>query len=163
MRIPRHLPVVVVVTAWLMFIVSFFLPATDVVELGGTAPGTPLTGWQALTTSVDSFGHPLTFLFVLKEPRTLLLLAFPFINLIMLLAPLVVALVWEEAWMVSGVFLLFCFVPWLLPKELTGNQFVGFFLWDLSFFLMGAGCILASIAWKQACEAQIQRLHESAA
>jgi len=162
MRIPRHLPPVGIALAWLMFIASFFLPATDVVEMSGTAPGTPLTGWQAFTTSLEIFGHPVTLLLIPKEPSLLLLLAFPLINLVMLFSPLP-ALAWEEAWMLSGVFLLFGFVPRLLPRELIGNLFVGFYLWDLSIFMMGVGCILASIAWKQAYEAEIQRLRQSAA
>ena len=103
-----------------MFIVSFFLPATDVVEMDTAPPGTPLTGWQAFTTSLAVFGHPLTYLLILKMPRMLLLLAVPFINLMMLLAPLV-ALVWEEAWILSGWFVLCGFAPWLLPKAIASS------------------------------------------
>jgi hypothetical protein len=161
-RIPRHLPVVVVITAWLMFIVSFFLPVTDIVEMAKAPPGTPLTGWQAFTASLTVFGHPLTYLLILKEPLLLLLLAFPLFNLLMLLAPLA-AFAWEEAWMLSGWFMLCGFVPWLLPKAITGTLFVGFYVWDLSFFVMGAGCVLASIACKQACEEEIWRLRQNAA
>ena len=162
MRIPRHLPLAVVTLAWLMFIFSFFLPATDVLSIGGTAPDTPLTGWQAFTTSFEVFGSPFILL-IPQEPRLLLLLAFPPINLVMLLSPLLAALVWERAWILSGLLLPFGIVPWLLPKDFTGNLFAGFYLWDSSFFLMGAGCILASIAWKQACETEIQRLHDNVA
>jgi hypothetical protein len=161
-RIPRFLPVVVVITAWLMLVVSFFLPATDIVEMCKTPPGTPSTGWQAFTTSLAVFGHPLTYLLILKMPRMLLLLAFPFIKLTMLLAPLV-ALAWDEAWIPSGWFMLCGFVPWLLPKAIAGNLFAGFYFWDVSFFVMSAGCILASIACKQAYETEIQRLRRSAA
>jgi hypothetical protein len=161
-RIPRYLPVGVVTTAWLMFMMSFFLPATDIVEMDNTPPGTALTGWQAFTTSLAVFGQPLTFLLILKMPRMLLLLAFPFINLMMLLAP-VAALAWEEAWILSGWFMLCGFVPWLLPKAIAGNLFAGFYFWDVSFFVMSAGCVLASIACKQAYETEIQRLRKSAA
>ena len=38
MRIPRQLPRIVIILAWLMFVFSFFLPATDVI----TDPDTPL-------------------------------------------------------------------------------------------------------------------------
>lgn len=96
MHIPRHLPAASVLTAWLLFVISFFLPATNVVEVGGTVPGTPLTGWQAFTSSVGVLaGQPLI---IIAEPRTLLFLTFPFINLTMLFAPVAV-LAWDDSWL----------------------------------------------------------------
>jgi hypothetical protein len=154
MNIPRHLSVTVVSAAWLMFIVSFFLPATNVVETGGTAPGTPLTGWQAFSSSLEVLAvQPLI---IIAEPRTLLFLTFPFINLAMLLAPVVV-LAWDDSWLLSGLFFLFGLLPWLFPKAVTGDLFVGFYLWDLSFFMMIFGCVLASINQKQINDAAIQK------
>ena len=89
MRIPHHLPVAAVAVAWLMFIGSLFLSANNRLEMPGASPGTPLTGWQAFAASLVVAAHPLV---ILAEPRTLLFLflTFPFINLAMLLAPLVV-------------------------------------------------------------------------
>jgi len=162
MRIPRHLPVIVVITAWIVFVVSFFLPTTDVLEMPGTPPGTPLTGWQAFTTSFEMIGYPLSILLIAKDPRILVLLTFPLINFVMLFSPLA-ALAWEEAWTLSGWFMLCGSVPWLLPKEIAGHLFVGFYLWDFSFFMMSAGCILASIAHKQADVAELQRLRKTVA
>lgn len=85
MRIPRHLPAVVVLAAWLMFIVSFFLPTTDVLSIGGTEPDTPLTGWQAFTLSLEMLGYPPAIFTIIDQPRILLFLLFPFVNLAMLL------------------------------------------------------------------------------
>jgi hypothetical protein len=100
MRIPRHLSAIVVTLAWLMFIVAFFLPATNRLEMGDTPPHTALTGWQTFTSSLFVLGaQPLI---VLVEPSTLLFLTFPFINLAMLLAPLV-ASSWERAALLSFV------------------------------------------------------------
>ena len=160
MRIPRYLPAAIAITAWLMFVISFFLPATNVVEMGGTAPGTPLTGWQTFTSSLGVLAaQPLI---IIAEPRTLLFLTFPFINLAMLFAPIVV-LAWDDSWFLSGLFLLFGLLPWLLPKDVTDNLFVGFYLWDLSFFAMVAGCILVSISRKQIYDSAIQRVQNHAA
>jgi hypothetical protein len=139
----RYLPAVVVIVAWLMFIFSFFLPTTNVLAMGGTAPGAPLTGWQAFTSSLEVLAvQPFV---ILAEPRTLLFLIFPFINLVMLLAPVIV-LAWDDSWLLSGLFLSFGLLPWCFPKAVTGDLFVGFYLWDLSFFMMMVGCVLVSIS-----------------
>ena len=153
MRIPRHLPAVVVVAAWLMFIGSFFLPATNVVALAGTKPGTPLTGGQSLAAALEVIAvQPLL---VLIEPSTLLFLAFPFINLAMLVAPLV-AMSREGSALLSLLLILSGVLPWMLPKEITGDLFVGFYLWDASFLVMSAGCVLANIRRSQASQEEIR-------
>jgi hypothetical protein len=160
MRIPRRLSEVMVIAAWLMFIVSFFLPATNVLAMSSTPPGTPLTGWQAFTSSLAVLAaQPLI---IIAEPRTLLFLAFPFINLGMLVAP-VVTLAWDDSWVVSGLFLLAGLLPWVFPKSVTGDLFVGFYLWDFSFFMMAMGCILVSVSRRQFYAGEIQRLREGAA
>jgi len=142
----RHLPKAIVISAWLMFVVSFFLPATNVLEMGGTTPGTPLTGWQTFASSIEVLAvQPLI---IIAEPRTLLFLTFPFINLAMLVAPLII-LAWEDAWVLSGALVLCGLFPWIFPKDMTGQLFVGFYLWDASFFVMAAGSILASVRWRQ--------------
>lgn len=142
MRMSHHLPAVIVWGAWLVFIVSFFLPATNVAEMGGTSPGTPLIGWEAFTSSLKVLAaQPLV---IIAEPRMLLFLAFPFINFAMLVAPFVV-LAWDDSWLLSGLFLLMGLFPWVFPKSVTGDLFVGFYLWDLSFFAMSIGCVLVSL------------------
>ena len=143
----------VILVAWLMFIVSFFLPATNVVALAGTKPRTPLTGWQSLATALEVV--VVQPLIVLIEPSTVLFLAFPFINLAMLVAPLV-ALSREGSALLSLLLILSGALPWVLPKEITGDLFVGFYLWDASFLLMSAGCVLANIRRSQASREEIR-------
>lgn len=160
MRIPRHLPTVIVVLAWLMFSASFFLPATNVVQSGGTAPGTPLTGWQAFTSSLEIlFVQPLA---IIAEPRILLFLAFPFINLAMLISPVPV-LAWDDSWILSGFLLPFGLLPWIFPKSVTGELFIGFYLWDASFFVMTVGSILVGIRRRQIYENSMQAFRERGA
>lgn len=154
MRIVRRLPAAVVFTAWLTFVVAFFLPATNVVEMSGTKPGTPLTGWQAFTSSLEVLAvQPLI---VIAEPRTLVFLAFPFVNLAMLLAP-VVALGWDDSWLVSWLFVLCGVLPWVFPKDVTGELFVGFYLWDASFFAMAIGCILVRMERRRVYARDLKR------
>jgi hypothetical protein len=141
-RTPRYLPAFIVVVAWLAFVVSFALPATNVVGIAGTPPGTPATGWQAFIASLEALVcEPLL---VIVEPRTLLFLAFPFINFAMLVAPWFV-LSSDDGAAFGWAFLPVGFLPWVLPKSLTGELFIGFHVWDLSFFAMFAGSILMSI------------------
>jgi hypothetical protein len=123
-------------------------------KMGGTESGTPLTGWQAFTSSLEVLAvQPLI---IIAEPRTLLFLAFPFINLAMLFAPVAV-LAWDDSWLLSGLFFLFGILPWFFPKDVTGDLFVGFYLLDLSFFIMIAGCVLVSIGRKQIYDTAIQK------
>jgi len=137
----------------------FLLSASD--GCGGAGrhtAGTPLTGWQAFTSSIYVLvGQPLI---IIAEPRTLLFLAFPFLNLAMLIAPVVLA--WDEAWLLSGLFLLLGLLPWVFPKTVTGDLFVGFYCWDCSFFAMCIACVLVSVSRRMFYAREIRRLRESA-
>jgi hypothetical protein len=144
-RLPRKLLVTVpMLAAWIMFFASFFLPATNVVEKGGTPPGTPLLGWDAFCRSLLLL--PALPLVLIAEPRALLFLTFPFINAAMLVIPLVALRDPELAPLCGATLAPPGIVPWLLPKMLTGDLFIGFYLWNLSFFAMAVGCILFGLA-----------------
>jgi hypothetical protein len=140
--------------AWLMFFTSFFLPATNVVERGGTPPGTPLPGWDAFFSSLTVLAAQ-PFI-VIAEPRALLLLAFPFINAAMIVIPLVALREPELAPWYGSVLVPLGLIPWLLPKTLTGDLFIGFYLWNVSFFAMAAGCVWFGLAddwcWRHATD-----------
>ena len=158
MRVWHQAARFIIPLAWVLFVVSFFLPASNVVALRGTEPGTPLTGWQTFTSSLIVLAaQPLI---VVAEPRTVLFLAFPLVNLAGLLAPIVLA--WDDCWALSWLFLICGIVPWVFPKSVTGDLFIGFYLWNFSFFADFIGCILVSVSRKQAFAAQIRRLNENA-
>lgn len=133
---------------------SFFLPATNAFEMPTTPPGTPLTGWQTCTSWLTFLAvEPLI---IIAQPRSIVVLSFPVIDVAMLAAPFVV-LAWDRAWLLSGCFFLFGFLPWLLPTGFLGDMFIGFYLWDVSFFVMGAGCVLAGISRRQAYDRPLPR------
>jgi hypothetical protein len=120
---------------------SFFLPATNVLQTGGTAPGTPLTGWEMMRCTLLAV-HPIV---LLVEPRALFLLAIPLANLAMLLSPLFFPAA-ERIWpSVAFVFVLAGGLPWILPSILVGDQFIGLWLWQASLFAMAVGWVLAGI------------------
>jgi hypothetical protein len=124
---------------WLLFFGSFFLPATNVVENAGNPPGTPLSGWDACYSSVMLLtAQPLI---AIAEPRALLILTFPFINAAMIVIPLVAYSDSDRALRCGALLLPLGIVPWLLPKLLTKDVFIGFYVWNISFFAMAACCI----------------------
>jgi len=127
--------------AWLLFVASFFLPATNVLAVGGNPPGTPLTGWQAFSSSI--IAGPLNIWALIAEPVVLIFLIFPLANLLMLVAPLLIATLEECAVMLAPILIVCAAIVWLLPKELTGDLFVGFYCWNLSFLLMAAASVLS--------------------
>lgn len=139
MRILSWLPVGLILSAWSMFLVSFFLPATNTLVSANAESGSPLTGWEAFYTSFLVLIS--TPFIVLIEPRTLLFLMFPIVNFVMALAPWIAAS--EDRAVLLGLFLVPCgFLPWLLPRGITGDILIGFYLWNASYFLMAVGCIL---------------------
>lgn len=138
---------VIITVAWLLFMLSFLLPATDVIERGGTAPGTPLTGWQAFIASIRiGLFNPLVWV---AEPRFLLFLVFPFANGLMLLVPLLCLVLRDKAAFLALPLLPCGVIPWILPKSLVGNLFIGFYLWNLSFLAMCVGCVVVSLAYRE--------------
>lgn len=152
MRVPRFLAAGVVIGAWLLFIASFYLPATNVIEKPGTPPGTPLTGWQAFA-SIPIVATPMIAITI---PRSLLVLfMFPLINFVMFMAPIIV-LAWSiEPRVMSLLFALFGMAPWFIPKVLSGDLFIGFYVWDASFFAMAIGCVLISMRRRQVIDPMI--------
>lgn len=137
------MPWAIIAIAWFAFLVSFFLPATDVVEVGGVAPGTPLSGWQAFTASLLTFAAMFPWM-MFAEPRCLLFLAFPLMNLLAFVAPMFALLAPEEAEYLGLVLIPLAAIPLLLPHVLTGNLLIGFYLWIGSFFGMSLGGIWLS-------------------
>lgn len=151
MRIPKYLSAGVVLGAWLLFIASFYLPATNVIEKPGTPPGTPLTGWQAFA-SIPIVATPMVAITI---PKGFVLFTFPLINFVMFMAPIIV-LAWSiESWVMTPLFVLFGIAPWFIPKELSGDLFIGFYVWDASFFAMAIGCVLVSMRRRQVIDPPI--------
>lgn len=124
-----------------MFVASFFLPATNALETPGSAPGTPMTGWETMC-SVQVVVHPFV---LLAEPRVFLFLLFPILNLAALVSPRLVPAA-EDIWPAAALaFLLVGSLAWFLPTTMLGERFVGYWLWHSSFFVMAVGWSLFGI------------------
>ncbi len=125
--------------AWPLFFASFFLPATDVVAMPGPEDA-PLNGWQAMTSAVLTVAfQPII---IVADPRVLLFLVFPAVNVLMLIAPLRVWSSRECAVPLGIVFVVAGILPFLIPAMFFRNVFVGYYLWNASFFLMASACLL---------------------
>jgi hypothetical protein len=151
MRVPRQVPVAAAFAAWTGFVVSLFLPMTTI---GGTAP---LTGWEACTAWLEVFHDPLFFIAMAMQPGLILLLLLPIIDFAMLFATLP-ALTWDDAWVLTGVFIPLSLLPSFFKILAHAEIFVGFYLWALSSFMMGAACVLTSICRRQIYESEMKTL-----
>lgn len=129
----------IVWSTWCLFVVSFFLPAMNAGALPHTPSDTPLTGWEAMLAAISCVGIAPWLIFI--EPRVLLFLIIPWLNLAMLLAPLCLRGDRELTRIVGVVFVRLTIFPWLLPLHLMGTLFVGFYVWSGSFLLMGLGLV----------------------
>src|SRR5204863_6482162 len=72
----------------------------------------------------------------MADPTVSLFLVFPLANAAMLLAPLLIFAFDDRAALVASLFLPCAILPWLLPKTLTGDLFIGFYCWNASFVAM---------------------------
>ncbi len=132
---------------WVCFITSFFLPATNVLERGGTRPGTPMVGWDAAISSVTTIGaQPLI---LIAEPKSILFLLFPLVNLMMLLSPAWALGEPESAFWLAIVLLPIGICTVGMPATLIGDVFAGFYLWVGSFFVVSVGCIVLSLSTRR--------------
>lgn len=131
------------VVAWVCFVVSFFLPATDTLEVAGTAPGTPLTGWQAMIISVQSLGNP--WLIVFRPQILPLFLLWVMGNAGMLVAPIVIFTLRSKALIFVALLVPTACSVWFLPSDMSGNLFSGFYVWETSLVLMSLACILNAL------------------
>lgn len=88
---------------------------------------------------------PLASIILMANPAIHLFAAFPLMNLTMLFAPCVTfAGRWSAA--LALILVPSGLLPLWLPVAIRGDIFVGFFLWNISFFIMSAECILATAA-----------------
>ena len=132
--------------SWLMFLASFFLPATNVLAMAGTAPGTPLTGWQAFESSLSAGAF--NFWAWLGDLRVMVFLIFPFTNSVMLVAP-AFRVLGKFSFIPALILLPAAVVPWLLPHYLCGDLYVGFYLWNASYLMASLGCCQLAIAFRE--------------
>ncbi len=130
--------------SWLTFLLSFFLPASDVVSLPNTGESA-LTGWQAMVSSVTLVF--LTPILWFAEPRCLLFFVFPFTNFTFLVLPIAVLWLRGDSWVLIPVMLTAYGIPFVIPSGFFRNLYIGFYLWHNSHLLGAVGVGLASYAF----------------
>jgi hypothetical protein len=106
--------------------------------------GTPLIGWDAALSSITLPASQPLILFA--EPKFLIFLVYPFINLLMLLSPTIpLFLPRPAAGLLPLVLIPAALIPLTLPKTMTGDLFIGFYLWISSFLLISTGCLIFTL------------------
>ena len=137
----RNIHLGLVILTWGVFLASFAMPATDVLV---TQTADAMTGWQACVAAVEiPLAHPVALLaLTLDNPTTLLLFAVPIVNTILFFSP-VFAARRPFSWLYSPLLAVAGIMPWLLPGELLGNLFIGFYCWNGSFWVMTLLCLFA--------------------
>ncbi len=130
-----------VALTWFVFLMSFVLPWTNVMV---GHDGKPIPGWRACLYSVAiPLADPVILIALIRsDPASLLVFIVPLANLHMFVSPVFAArrplsLFFCPALAFGGI------VPWLLPGELVGNMFIGFYCWNGSFWTMVALCVSA--------------------
>ena len=138
-RISRRKVKVIIAASWMLFVLSFVLPATNI-----NAPsGKLLLGWEAFAESLSGLINPMLWLI---DFRVNLFLIFPFANALMLLAPVLCRILGDKAEALAILLVPCAVVPWLIPKVLTGDVFIGFYCWNTSFLTMSLGCLLLPLS-----------------
>jgi hypothetical protein len=140
----RTIAITTAAVAWLTFVVSFFLPATQAFNfIADSAP--IVNGWGAF---VDTFLNAPLILAFSGNPYALLLLYSPLANLLLLLAPIAFLDVRRLA-AAYGIVLAACGSAILAGScRGSGTYYVGFYTWAASFFVMSGACLLASFCAK---------------
>lgn len=135
----------IIILGWCIFVTSFFLPATNVLQMPESAPGTPMTGWETMC-SLHLFINPFVLLGIgIGEPWALVLLAFPFTNLGALVSLGFLPTADEAGPYLAFAFFLAGILPWFIPPVMLGDRFTGYWLWQGSIFVMAAGWYLAGL------------------
>jgi hypothetical protein len=132
-----------VLVAWLMGVTSLFLPASVALAQGGTPPGTPLSGWEAISSA-----NYILFLspwIVIVEPRFAVLPLIGAVTFLLLAIPLLYSAADCEAWLLVP---LLCFSAslWLLPDYTLNAMRVGAYVWQAAFVVAGIACVMRSFA-----------------
>ena len=126
---------------WMLYLISFLLPATNVAEAAGAPIGTPLTGYQAFLLMLNGGLHPFVFL-----PFPVMLILVPIIllgNFVIALLP-IAAIPPQFSPVVScvlgGIAIVGAIAVLKMPADLKGTVFVGYYLWIIS--MMAGGLVL---------------------
>ena len=104
-----------------------------------------MTGWQTMC-ALQLFINPFVLLgIVVAQPPAVMLLAFPFTNIAALVSPCFLSTADEIGSYLAFAFILAGILPWFIPPAMLGDRFIGYWLWQGSFFVMAAGWRLASL------------------
>jgi hypothetical protein len=133
----RVLAALWVTVAWLAFLASLALPATD-----------ETNGYEACVWCLVAIPFS-PIVLVLGQPGMIVIPACGLGNVVMLVSPWVIFKLRENAWLAALILVMSGVPPWLLPVLVGGhfdNLRFGYYLWAASFVLMAVGGLLVAAA-----------------
>lgn len=127
-------------SAWVTFLVSFFLPAAPPLDFGWTAPLQPVSGWE---TFVDVFRLPQE---AVLSPLVLLCLSAPAINALVFFGP-VASLALKHYASAYGAVVCIAggLAAWVCPM-IYDDLRIGYDLWIGAIFAMAAAAFLIGMS-----------------
>ena len=135
-------------SGWALGVLMLFLPVSSALQAAGTPNGTPLVGWEALTTIFEHLFNFFFWLYLAAAPGAPLLPLLAVATLVLLSLPPVVALAEDRA---GCVLVPLGAVPWLLlllPTHLQNSLAWGLWVWATAFIVVSIGGLVRCLAAK---------------
>jgi hypothetical protein len=131
-----------ILVAWVMFLTSFAMKATDKINIRGVGAG-DFTGYTAFRRSVLYLTHPMAWNLFIQKPQLIVVFVIFLAMLVMAFAPVFDART-DGKWKILGpVFIVIGVLNYvLLAQYLLGEVYEGFHLWSASFMLMGVAFLI---------------------
>jgi hypothetical protein len=137
---------------WSLVVIWLFLPTSTALELGGTPPGTPLTGWDVLTILAQHAFNFWFWLYLIAAPGAPWLLILELGTLILLAMAPVLALAYDGVGLLQVPLGALPAVLLLLPDHLQADLCWGIGAWIAGFVVFSTGGVLRLCAAAQCDE-----------
>jgi hypothetical protein len=145
----RRTGVILTWLGWLLVVVWLFLPTTTALESPGTAPGTPLAGWEVLAVIAEHIFNFWFWLYLIAAPGAPRLLALQVETLTLLALAPVTALADDRAGLLQVPLGAAPIALLLLPQHLQQDLCWGIGVWIAAFVLFSVGGVVRCLSAAQ--------------
>jgi hypothetical protein len=133
-------------SGWVLGVAMMFLPVSSALQKGGAPPGTPLVGWEAVTTIIEHVFWFWFWLYSAAEPRALILPFLAVATLVLLALPPVAALAEDRAGCVQVPLGAVPMLLLLLPTHLQNSLAWGIWVWAAALIVVSIGGLMRCLA-----------------
>src|SRR5262245_47952992 len=131
---------------WSLAIVSLFLPVSRALVSAGAPIGTPLVGWDALTTIIEHLLSVWFWIYLIADPAGQWILIFPAATFLLLTFPPVVLAANEEAGCLQIPLAIVPLLLVFLPRHVQATLCWGVWVWSAAFVLVAVGGLIRGLA-----------------